>query len=305
MHPRPIAPADLDVDDPRLVGVRLGELATALGCANAASSHLADLLLGHPPGHFDANPLSFDQVLSLSLALCLTAAGCSAPEAATAVRLHWPELSRVALELERARTSMVDPEVRLHLVVSGALAPPPLVEAVDLGEGVPPSGMIVAPASTLATLRGLIGDAAWASGIDRLARLFGIGRVALPDEGLARDMPRGGDFLTEGPYWDRLAAVLHADLPNLFGATGPTEARRLRRQVDYLLEPPPIDQWKREVGTTKVLPRVKHLVEAIADAGGLVPRARSHPDTLKAVDPDDAVATLRGHLEALGRAERR
>ena len=127
--------------------------------------------------------------------------------------------------------------------------------------------------------------------------------MILPDEGSASDMPSGQDFLSEGPYWDRLAAVLRADVPNLFGAKGPIEARRLRCQIDYLMEPPPIDQWKCEVGTAKVLPRVKHLIEVIANVGEVELSARSHPETLKMVDPEDAVGTLRGYLDVLGLGE--
>lgn len=300
----PIRAQDLDVRDLRAAEVRLVDIAASLKRRQPALSRLADLLFGRRVGHFDRNPLSFDETLALSLASNLVTAPCPPQDAATAARLHWPELARVALEHERARNDAAVPEVRLCLVISGALAPPPLIQAVRQGDQSGYSGSVLDPRSSLSAVRDLLGETAWSSGMGRLARLFGDYRVILPDEGRAREMPTGANFLSEGPYWDRLSAVLRADVPNLFGAKGPAEARRLRCQIEYLLDPPPIDQWKREVGTARALPRVKHLVEAIANAGGVEMNTHRHPRTLTNVDPDDAVETLRGYLLLLEPAGR-
>ena len=283
---------DLDVLDPRSTRVEPAALAEALDTNPAKLARVGASVLSEVPGRRRNRPLSFDEALATAAGHSLASATGDVRVTASIVRTAWPEVVRAALP---SVGDAGDGDAQCRLLLSDLLAPVPHAEPWREGP-LPPLCVLVDLAPAAAGLREAAGPADWAMGTARLARLFGRRGVTLPDEGRAADMPVGRSFLEEGPYWPRLAHLLAADLPRAERPPGPAAARRLAWYVGYLLDAPPIDRWKMEAGVDKVMPRVKHLVEALAADGGVDWDGARHPETLRATAGHDAVSTLLGYL---------
>ncbi|NYD89211.1 hypothetical protein [Sphingomonas melonis] len=104
-----------------------------------------------------------------------------------------------------------------------------------------------------------------------------------PRDLAAPDQP-GGDFLHDGPYFERAEALL--GMAHGSGAAVVVEPpARVQALVDYLADPAPVDAWKAMLGTRADQPRLGHLLMAFARMRGF--EAPAYDLVEAAVGPDE------------------
>jgi hypothetical protein len=132
-----------------------------------------------------------------------------------------------------------------------------------------------------------------AHGVDRLAD--GFGELARSYgwcdrlEGDSEVVPvrRGSTFFSTGPYFERARAIL-AQAPQQ--SLSSQRRAMLQSHLKYIERPPPIDAWKKYIGTEEGAPRLCHLIAVWAAdlglqssmAGPEVLKAASYPSDLRA-----------------------
>ncbi|MEI5688081.1 MULTISPECIES: hypothetical protein [Sphingomonas] len=93
-----------------------------------------------------------------------------------------------------------------------------------------------------------------------------------------------GDFLDDGPYFDRAEALLSL-APDVDVAADAVPSERMQALVDYLADPSPVDVWKANLGTSADKPRLGHLLMAFARLRGF--DAATYDFVEAAVGPDE------------------
>lgn len=112
-----------------------------------------------------------------------------------------------------------------------------------------------------------------------------------PHDTVASGRP-AGDFLDDGPYFDRAEALLglardtDADADaDADAAANVAPSDRMQAIVDYLANPAPVDVWKANLGTAADRPRLGHLLMAFAKLRGFDATAFDFVEA--AVGPDE------------------
>lgn len=93
-----------------------------------------------------------------------------------------------------------------------------------------------------------------------------------------------GDFLADGPYFDRAEALLGL-ARDADAVAEAARSDRMQALVDYLADPAPVDAWKANLGTSPDKPRLGHLLLAFAKLRGF--DAAAYDVVEAAVGPDE------------------